>query len=112
MPDRHAWIKRIRKGDVLESRSGRLRIVRSVSHSVIPGYDIRTTVIFTIMRCSWTTRCYTVYTGNDLVQMGYRPVKARVRLVKPFDKKIEAEFNRKGNASECVLRCCDVEGIA
>jgi len=110
-----AWIHRIKKGDVLRMPSGRLRVVRYVNHSVTSkgvAHPVpRTTVIFSIAHCSWTSRCYTTYTGNDLVQMGYRPTKARVRLRSKLDRQIEEEFMRRGPASLCKLHCCDVIGI-
>lgn len=65
------WIPKIKKGDVLRSGTGILRVVRDVHHAHV-GDHVRVSVTFTIRRCSWTQRCYTVYTGNDLVQMGYR----------------------------------------
>lgn len=100
------WISRIRKGDVLRSRNGVLRVVRAVSHTR------RTTVTFVIRRCSWTTRCYTIYTGNDLRQMGYAPTNVRMPLRTKFDRLIEAEFHRPGPANVCFLHCCDVTGIS
>jgi hypothetical protein len=109
-----AWVSRIRKGDVLRSGSGVLRVVREVSHSEIrysgPPH-IRTSVYFAIKRCSWTRRCYTVYTGNDLIQMGYRPVRARVTLRKSIDRAIERDIQRPGYHKP-KLTCCDVEGVA
>lgn len=108
---KHAWISRIRKGDVLRSRSGFLRIVRRVSHSRIPFYGIRTSVYFTIQHCSWTHRPYTIYTGNDLVQMGYEPVAARFPLRTKFDRTLEQSFDA-GRSEDCVLDCCAVKGVA
>lgn len=105
------WIPRIKKGDVLRSRTGMLRIVRKVSHSHIPHYGIRTSVTFTIQRCSWTTRPYTIYNGNDLRQMGYTPLRGRFHLKTKFDKTLERDFSAK-DAKECVFDCCDVRGIA
>lgn len=111
-----AWIHRIKRGDILRSGSGLLRVVRSVSHSLIPvgcggtrKPHFRTTVIFTIQHCSWTGRCYTVYTGNDLVQIGYRPTRGRIRLNRKIDRRIEQEFREHPRVPG--LSCCDVEGI-
>lgn len=104
-----SWIKRIRKGDVLRSGSGALRIVRHVSHH---GPSIpKTSVYFAIQRCSWTTRCYTVYTGNDLRQMKYSPTNGRMPLKTNMDKMIEKQFSRDF-AKDCELHCCDVIGVA
>ena len=109
---RHKWISRLKKGDVLRSRSGMLRVVRHVSHNKIPGYGIRTTLIFSIQRNSWTTRPYTVYTGNDLVQMGYVKTRARRALRSKFDRTLESDFDRRGSAAECSLHSWDVLGVA
>lgn len=107
--NKHPWIKRIRKGDVLRAKSGRLRVVRAVQHS---GPSIpKTCVTFTIQHCSWTGRCYTVYNGNDLRQMGFRPTMAHVKLGNEVDRAIEAEFNRT-YARDALVKCCDVEEIA
>ena len=105
---KYAWVLRLRKGDVLKSRTGRLRVVRKVS---IGRTVASTTVIFSIQHCSWTGRPYTVYTGNDLRQMGYRPTKARVRLNSQFARLLEADFGAT-RSSDCTFTCCDVEGIA
>ena len=104
-----AWIKQIRKGDVVESKTKSLRIVRAVQHS---GPSLgKTSVTFAIQHCSWTGRCYTVYTGSDLRTMGYRPVRARFRLRTDFDVAIEREFGRPPGQKR-TLGCCDVLGVA
>jgi hypothetical protein len=107
----NSWISRLKKGDVLRSRSGMLRIIRRVSHSKIPFYGIRTTVTFTIQTCSWTGRPYTIYTGNDLVQMGYEQVDARFALRRKFDRALELDFEAP-TAAACEFSCCDVRGVA
>ena len=108
---RHAWISRIKKGDVLRSKGGMLRIVRRVSHSDIPSYGIRTSVYFAIQHCSWTGRPYTIYTGNDLVQMGYEPIRGRFPPRTQFDRTLERDFEAK-KSDDCVLDCCSVKGVA
>jgi len=107
----HAWISKIKKGDVLRSGTGMLRIVRRVSHSFIKYYGIRTSVTFTIQACSWTGRPYTVLTGNDLVQMGYIPMRGRFALKTKFDRTLERDFSAD-TAADCELTCCDVKGVA
>lgn len=113
-----SWIGRIQKGDVLRSRSGMLRVVREVSHHEVrysgPPH-IRTSVVFAIKHCSWTRRPYTVYTGNDLVQMGYRPTSARVSLRKKIDRAIARVYGATPNWSArkpYEITCCDVEDVA
>jgi hypothetical protein len=109
-PD-HKWIERIKLGDVLKSRSGDLRVVRWVRHSPIPYYGIRTSVIFAIRRTSWTTPAYTVYTGNDLVQMGYRPTRAKHPLTARIDKRLLKSFEHNGGILPTDLRAWDVIGL-
>jgi len=102
------WIERIEKGDILRSKSGLLRIVRAVHHSWIPqSQQIRTSVTFTIKRCSWTGRCYTILNGSDLMTQGYQHTGKRIRLQKKMDKEIAAEFGQKPESLK--LTCCDVE---
>lgn len=101
---RPQWIKRIRKGDVL-ARGTVFRIVRDVKHT-----DKHTFVIFLIRRCSWTTRCYTVYTQHDLKSLGFRPTGKRKRLRSHFDYEIEQNFDV--SLRDTTLHCCDVEGLA
>jgi hypothetical protein len=100
------WISKIQVGDVLKNRSGTLRIVRAVHHSRVCDH-IRTSVYFTIKHCSWTGRCYTILGGNDLVQNGYQPTGAKVKLRARFDRFIEEEFEMPNP----ILTCCDVRGI-
>lgn len=108
---RTKWIEGIKVGDMLRARSGKLRVVRSVSHSESKHYGTRTIVIFTIQHCSWTGRCYTVYTGSDLRSAGYRPTGVNVSLRGKVDRMIGEEFGRRGSMAEAKLRCCDVIGI-
>lgn len=122
----HAWIKRIRKGDVLKTPNGVLRVVRDVTHS---GPAItKTNVTFAIRHCSWTGRPYTVLNGNDLRYFGYTPTKARVSLRKKIDRAIEHNFAGRKELFQGKLKsypvlpdfafphgfettCCDVVGI-
>lgn len=107
------WISKIRKGDILETPSRQQRIVRNVKHYQ-HNYGahkgaIRTAVCFTIKHCSWTGRCYTVLSGTDLVQRGFRPTGKRKRLQSKIDKLIDLELDRRGKPE---LGCCGVKGIA
>jgi hypothetical protein len=70
----------------------------------------RVNVVFTICHCSWTGRPYTVLTGNDMVQAGYRPTGAKAKLDSAFDWAMEQEFNQQV-ARPPVLTCCAVRGI-
>lgn len=113
-----AWIGKLKVGDVVGMPSGRLRVVRSVSHYYVrQSKMIRTSVAFTIRHCSWTGRCVTTLTGNDLVQMGYRPTSAHVELNQEIDRQIQYELTgREGKwqplPADIRLHCCDVKEVA
>lgn len=99
---------RVRVGDVLKSRSGRrFRVVREIGLKHGRLYN----VTLAIRHCSWTRRCYTILTYNDLYQFGYRPTGRRMRLTKTIDREIAACINFK-NRFRQRLTCCDVEGVS
>lgn len=105
----YSWILKIRKGDVLESGTGKLRVVRAVSkHKRVSIAN--TYITFAIARCSWTHRPYTVYTGNDLRQMRYKPIGIRHRLRAAVDRDIEKSMKAE-SSSLCPVHCCDVVGL-
>lgn len=103
--DKWAWIPKIQKGDVLRSGNGTLRIVRAVSHGASRSY-----VYLAIRRCSWTHRCYTVYTSADLKTNGWSHTGKRLKINDEFSKKIEAAINQNAHAPY-LLDCCDVVGV-
>lgn len=108
MPADYNWIKQIQKGDVLRAPSGKLRIVRRVTHY---GQSLsRTSIVFLISRPSWTGRCYTVIRGNDLKNKGYQPTKAKAKLGKDFDNIVEYELDRSAHQPK-KLGARDVMGI-
>ncbi len=128
-----AWIGRIKVGDVLKSGSGLLRVVREVHHYTVTkgGRDphLRSYVTFTIRCCSWTGRCTTTLITSDLVTLGYRPTRAKVKLNKKIDRAIRRELTGRtiilnGEPHRVPVlpdprlkkryrvTCCDVEGIA
>jgi len=116
MDARWAWIANIKKGDILVE-GGTPRIVRYVHHYKIPpgkgtrDGSIRTYVAFTIRRCSWTTRCYTLLTTHDLKQRKFRPTGKRKILRSRMDREIELEIINGLPLEQVKLHCCDVEGI-
>ena len=103
------WMRTLQVGDVLAREHGPWRIVRRVSR--YDDGDLRS-VSFSIRRCSWTHRCYTVYWYNDLRMMGYRKIAVkRRRLTKRIDRQIAAAMNQDA-WTPYILKCCDVEGVA
>lgn len=102
---RPQWIKDLRVGDVVRTPSGLLRIVRAVHHGAT-----RSSFTFVIKRCSWTNRCYTVYTSTDLKTQGWQPTGKRMRLRSHLDYEIEQNFGL--STRDTTLTCCNVEGIS
>lgn len=98
------WIKALRVGDVVRTPSGLLRIVRAAHHGAT-----RSSFYFTIKHCSWTGRCYTVYTSSDLKTQGWSYTGKRVRLRSHKDYEIQQNFSI--SLRDTTLHCCDVEGI-
>lgn len=102
-----SWVDEVEVGDILRAPNGVLRVVRAVHRYKKPRWPIKTWVYFTIRRCSWTHRCYTLLCGTDLKARGYRPTGKKFKLNKRIDRKIEKEFGM----FKAKLRCCDVEAI-
>jgi hypothetical protein len=105
------WMDRIQVGSVLRSRSGDLRVVRDTKKRIQQRGAWKgcktISVYFAIRRCSWTGRCYTVMTDNDLTQQGFTYTGIRLKLQTDVDFKI-AESIESG---EYTMTCCDVKGI-
>lgn len=72
------WCDIIQEGDVIRTRSGRLRVVRAVHrHPKATGKGSygatrarRTYCFFAIQRCSWTGAGYTLYSVAEMISMG------------------------------------------
>lgn len=103
------WISRLQPGDVVESASGNLRIVRQVTRCLHPRGHGRVSVSFVISRCSWTHRPYTTLCDSDMITMGYRPIGLRIKLDTEFDEALLREIH---NHDRPQIDCCDVRGIA
>lgn len=101
------WYKTLRVGDVLKSRSGKLRVVRNIYY--FADGDLKA-VSFIIKNCSWTGQPHTSYGFTDLRLHGYEPVGVRVRLNTDFDKAIEKSI--KNNNPNPPITCCMVKGIS
>ena len=101
-----------RVGDVYRARNGVLRIVRHVSvcqNDRALVNERKTWVYFTIRRCSWTRRCYTLYNLAELEYFGYSFTGKRV---KGWTDKYQDQIDRVIQAGTQELTCCQVEGIA
>jgi hypothetical protein len=94
------WRDKIKVGDILRTGGGKERVVRQVSSKNGRLYM----VIFTILHCSWTERCYTCLTRHDLKYGGYKHTGHRYRFRSAFDVKI----NRCIARSSKSISCCEV----
>jgi hypothetical protein len=103
---REHWTKHLQVGDVI-TNGGACRVVRKATHSA--SQFGRASYSFVIRHCSWTKRCYTVLTDNDLRQLGYRLIGRGFPLGTELDGKILEECESK---SRPRIRCCDVSGLA
>lgn len=110
------WMATLRAGEVLTNGRS-YRVVRNVSRwrctprgGRVDGEGPLRCVTFAIRRCSWTKRCYTVYTASDLKTLRFRPAGARVKLNRPWDEAIAQEIENKHGPR--LLSCCDVRGAA
>ena len=105
------WRDDIKAGSVLYERGdpNRPRIVRKVSMDKRKGRDgLIACVTFSILRCSWTHRPYTVISRSDLNWRGFTPVGVRVTNMTLMDKRLNAAILDLDNRR---LSCCDVRGI-
>ena len=103
------WRDRLSVGDSVLSKRGTRRTVRHISRDT-NGY--LHCVAFSILRCSWTHACYTIYTRNDLRCLGFKPSKAKKRtLTKRIDKRIYLDIVNSVGKPCRKLKCCDVKGV-
>lgn len=99
-------------GQIFRAPSGLLRVVRHVNLSPKwRKYPGRIAVYFVIKHCSWTHRCYTIYTLQDLRRMGYVLTRKWLKNLGKLHRKIEQECAMKV-AMPPIITCCDVENIS
>lgn len=103
------WMKDVVVGSVLAEGSGAWRVVREVCRYA--DGDLRS-VTFTIRRCSWTGRCYTILGYTDLRMRGFRMVRVKPRALRTkLDRTIRRAIHQPCY-EPYAARCCDVEGVA
>lgn len=99
------WMAYVKAGDVLQTPSGDLRVVRKVRR--FSDGDL-SSATFAIRRCSWTSRAYTVKGFTDL--MGWYFVLSRELPDDKISKKLAHDL-RYSKRFDPKLTCCDVGGI-
>lgn len=104
------WMATLRVGDVLTNGHD-FRVVRAVSYWKGGRSQGRLWGVYlAIRRCSWTGRCFTVKTANDLMFNGFTKVPGvRVKLHTDLDQRIEASLE---GWDRWDAKCCDVIGVA
>lgn len=75
------------EGEILKSPGGVLRVARAVRKC-----SGRVYVNFVILHASWTTRCHTVYTTNELFSIGYRRTGKHVHSFDEFEQAVADEM--------------------
>lgn len=99
------WMAYVKPGDVLQTPTGDLRIVRKIHR--FPDGDLRS-ANFAIRRCSWTGRAYTTKGFAEL--MGWYFVLAHELPDDPISKKLARDL-RYSKRFDQKLTCCSVRGV-
>jgi hypothetical protein len=114
------WFDHLRVGDVLRDPWGNFRVVRKVSRwtrrprsqgGTLHGVGPLRGVTLTIRRRSWTNRCYTVYSANDLKVGRWSYVGARIKLTRDIDGCIEQAIHQPAGRP-FILYAKHVRGVA
>lgn len=97
-------------GEIWRAPNGLLRIARCV-HVSNPRNPNRIRIYFTIRHCSWTHRCYTLYSVAELLYHGYVNTHKKWRWL-PEDIILNDIIERNHQLPrDEAMTCCDVEGI-
>lgn len=102
------WPYVVKVGDILRDAKGNERVVRRVSYG---SNGLPTYVTFSINRCSWTRRPYTVLLYTDLRRRGFVPTGRSVKRWTVFDQKLDRNIVHSGQRDVRELFCCDVVGV-
>lgn len=97
------WMATVAVGDVLISGRGLARVVRRVTR--FRDGDLRS-LSFSIKRCSWTGRGYTVKNYTDLRYEGFTPTGIRVKLNSKLDKLLDRDIHLACTADPKRITCC------
>lgn len=110
--EREAMIDSLQVGDLVRL-NGTLRIVRGI-HKPNPKstkpHNRVYSVTFSILRCSWTRKPYTVKGRVDMYNVPLEVVQRDYGTMhNPIDVLLQADCeNRSGDT---LLKCCDVIGV-
>ncbi len=101
------WLDQIKIGDILLERGKSERTVREINR--YKNGTMRS-VSFSILRCSWTHRCYTTVTRSELKTRRFSHSGKRKESASPIDKLIAHDLIYWEKEKQ-RLDCCDVKGI-
>lgn len=112
-PERRTFLESLQPMDVVRL-NGRLRVIRKIERHKqwrpAPQHPQRIYFWFSIVRCSWTHRPYTVKTMTDLahvdIELVMRNYTPKSELEWQLQKDIQARTHKP------CLDCCDVKGIS
>lgn len=90
--------------------NGTLRIVRETSIKLNKKGKVGGCLTFSIMRCSWTKRPYTVKNVTEIKAAGIELVARNFILKHGLNKLLNEDVTKKSATEKCVLTCCDVVG--
>ena len=90
--------------------NGRLRIVRETSIKLNTKGKVSGCLTFSIMRCSWTKRPYTIKNVPDIRAAGIELVARSVKLKHGLSAILDKDVKKQGT-EKCDLTACDVVGI-
>jgi hypothetical protein len=103
-------VESLREGDIIRW-NGRLRVIRDVTKGEGKGWR-RISFTFSIQRCSWTGKPYTVYSRTDMqnLKKSLELVARNYKGKLPLEKLLTDDIKQR-RGMRCKLECCDVVGV-
>jgi len=109
-PERRDFLLSLEAGDVVRI-NGKLRVVRRVHRYQKKYYPPNVSFWFSILRCSWTNRAYTVKKASDLAHCQIDLVLRNYHPKTDLEKTLESEINLPSPGYNKAITCCDVVGV-
>jgi len=111
-PDWHPdWRDRLKVGQVLrEGDQGTPRVIRRI---IRRRDGMLHSLYFSILRCSWTRRSYTVVTRSDLATRGFRSLGFAMRIAScKLEKNLQRDIeHERGWPEDLKTHCWDVVDV-
>ena len=110
-PEPREFLLSLRPGDLLKAK-GRLRVLRYTRHRTWRNRPTTASYAFSIQRCSWTRRPFTIYNIHDLNRCAVELIARNYQSKHPVSLLLDAELHGFLNSrDERNLNCCDVIGV-